>query len=94
MACQRHIAAARLVSDYDFNNTYVHVIAREDLQLNRPRRGDRHGLPPDVPEPTITVPARAASQASMLYEDRDGAQRVLDKWTPRVHTQPPAIARC
>ena len=31
---QRHVAAARLVSDYDFNNTYQYIIAREDLQLN------------------------------------------------------------
>jgi hypothetical protein len=26
---QRHIAAARLVTDYDFNNTYQYVINRE-----------------------------------------------------------------
>jgi hypothetical protein len=84
---QRHIAAARLVSDYDFNNTYQYVIAREDLQLNwlRDAVTDMGVLPPDVPEPTITVTGKGPQvQASMLHEDRDGAQRFLDKWTPRV----------
>src|SRR5918993_864718 len=31
---QRHFAGAQSVSDYDFNNTYQYVIAREDVQLN------------------------------------------------------------
>ena len=47
---QRHVAAARLVSDYDFNNTYQYIIAREDLQLNwlRDAVTDMGGVPPDV----------------------------------------------
>ena len=51
---QRHVAAARLVSDYDFNNTYQYIIAREDLQLNwlRDAVTDMGSVPPDVPEPT------------------------------------------
>ena len=31
---QRHEAAARVVSNYDFNNTYQYVIAREDTHLS------------------------------------------------------------
>ena len=31
---QRHVAAARHVPNYDFNNTYQYVICREDVQLN------------------------------------------------------------
>ena len=30
---QRHAAAAQLVGNYDFNNTYQYVIAREDMHL-------------------------------------------------------------
>ena len=30
---RRHVAAARHISHYDFNNTYQYVIAREDVQL-------------------------------------------------------------
>ena len=48
----RHVASARVVADYDFNNTYQYVIAREDLQLNWVRDAvtDMGGVPPDVPE--------------------------------------------
>ena len=31
---QRHEAAARVVSNYDFNNTYQYVIAREETHLS------------------------------------------------------------
>ena len=84
---QRHIAAARLVSDYDFNNTYQYVIAREDLQLNwlRDAVTDMGALPADVPEPTLAGNGKGVQlQASMLQEDRNGAQAFLDKWKPRV----------
>ena len=84
---QRHIAAARLVSDYDFNNTYQYVIAREDLQLNwlRDAVTDMGALPADVPEPAIAANGKGAQlQAAMLQEDRNGAQAFLDKWKPRV----------
>ena len=30
---QRHVAAARLVTDYAFNNAYQYVINREDVHL-------------------------------------------------------------
>ena len=84
---QRHIAAARLVSDYDFNNTYQYVIAREDLQLNwlRDAVTDMGALPADVPEPTLAGNGKGVQlQASMLQEDRNGAQAFLDKWKARV----------
>jgi len=84
---QRHIAAARLVSDYDFNNTYQYVIAREDLQLNwlRDAVTDMGGQPPEIPEPSLKSSGKAAEmQKSMLQTDRDGAQAFLDKWRPRV----------
>ncbi len=84
---QRHVAAARLVSDYDFNNTYQYVIAREDLQLNWLRDAvmDMGGALPDIAEPTLTAHGKAASvQTSALQEDRDAAQAFVDKWRPRV----------
>ncbi len=84
---QRHIAAARLVSDYDFNNTYQYVIAREDLQLNwlRDAVTGMGAVPPDLPEPTISATGKGAQvQAAMLQEDRSGAHAFLEKWRPRV----------
>jgi hypothetical protein len=84
---QRHVAAARLVSDYDFNNTYQYIIAREDLQLNwlRDAVTDMGNVPPDVPEPALSGNGKGAQvQASILKEDRDGAQAFIDKWKARV----------
>jgi hypothetical protein len=84
---QRHIAAARLVSDYDFNNTYQYIIAREDVQLNwlRDAVTEMGAVPPDVPEPKISASGKGAQQqASILKEDRGLAQAFLDKWKPRV----------
>ena len=82
---QRHIAAARLVPDYDFNNTYQYVIAREDLQLNwlRDAITDMGGNLPEIAERTLTVTGKGA-QGTILQEDRAGAQSFLDKWQPRV----------
>jgi len=82
---QRHIAAARLVSDYDFNNTYQYVIAREDLQLNwlRDAVTDMGGSPPEIAEPTLTGTGKGV-QAAILQEDRASAQSFLDKWKTRV----------
>jgi hypothetical protein len=86
---QRHVAAARLVSDYDFNNTYQYIIAREDLQLNwlRDAVADMGGVPSDVPEPTISRNGKGTQiQAAILKEDRDRAEAFLDQWKPRVQS--------
>jgi predicted transposase YdaD len=82
---QRHIAAARLVPDYNFNNTYQYVIAREDLQLNwlRDAITDMGGNPPEIAEPTLTTTGKGA-EATILQEDRGNAQSFLDKWQRRV----------
>ena len=86
---QRHVAAARFVSDYDFNNAYQYVIAREDLQLNwlRDAVTDLGGQPADVAEPEVRPSGRGAdAQRSVITEDRDAAQAFVDRWRPRVDT--------
>jgi hypothetical protein len=84
---QRHVAAARYVPDYDFNNTYQYVIAREDVQLNwlLDAIADLGGAADPVPEPTITVTGKAAAaQAGIIREDRDAAQTFVEHWRDRV----------
>jgi hypothetical protein len=84
---QRHVAAARLVTHYDFNNTYQYVIAREDLQVNwlRDAISDMGGVPPDVPEPTITPSGKGVeAQSAVIEDDRQGAHAFLEKWRDRV----------
>ena len=67
---QRHVAAARLISNYEFNNTYQYVIAREDLQLNwlRDAVTSMGAVPPDVPEPAIALKGKAIPSRSPLVE--------------------------
>ncbi len=92
---RRHQASARHVSDYDFNNTYQYVIAREEMhvtwvrdgildvsgQINAPVAGEAE----DPAEPAIQASGKGA-QATVMAQDRDGAQAFVDKWRPRVAT--------
>ena len=92
----RHVAAARVVSHYDFNNTYQYIIAREDMHvrwladavLDLAGQLDEH-VPGDV------EPAGKGDEAqrSVLGEDSDRSQRFLDKWRPRVEALPNARHR-
>jgi hypothetical protein len=93
---QRHVAVARHVPDYDFNNTYQYVIAREDVQLNwlRDAITGMNGSLDDVPEPTIHTSGKAADvQSELIGEDRTEAQSFVDKWRPRIEAMPNARHR-
>jgi len=92
---RRHEAAARSISDYDFNNTYQYVIAREDMHVSWVRdailkvsgqpNDEAAGLADDVAEPEIQVNGKgAAAQSSVIAPDRDAAQAFVDKWRPRI----------
>ena len=85
---QRHAAAARLVVDYNFNNTYQYVINREDVQISWLRDAISElggGTVEDVPEPQIQATGNHADrQAAVIREDRDGAQAFGDRWRDRV----------
>ncbi len=84
----RHVAAARHVVDYNFNNTYQYVINREDLHLSwiRDALSELGGAVPDDPaEPQIQTRGKAIdAQASVVREDRDGAQAFVERWRPKV----------
>jgi hypothetical protein len=93
---QRHVAAARYVSHYDFNNTYQYIIAREDVQLNwlRDAITDMGGVLEEVPEPEISSSGKAAEALARLFtEDRDSAQAFVDSWRPRLEAMPNARHR-
>jgi hypothetical protein len=93
---QRHVAVARHVPHYDFNNTYQYVIAREDVQLNwlRDAITDMGGTLEDVPQPEIPTSGKPDDvQSQLIGEDRDGAQQFVGKWRPRVEAMPNARHR-
>jgi hypothetical protein len=93
---QHHVAVAKHVPHYDFNNTYQYVIAREDVQLNwlRDAIADMGGTLEDVPEPEIHMSGKADDvQLQLIGEDRDAAQQFVGKWRPRVEAMPNARHR-
>ena len=88
---RRHEEAARHVSDYDFNNTYQYVIAREEMHVSwvadavqdvSMDLGLGDAKLDDVAEPSIA--AGKGAQAAAIAQDRDGAQAFVDKWRPLV----------
>ena len=84
---RRHEAAARYIGDYDFNNTYQYVIAREDMHVRWV--GDAivaaDGQLDAVPEPQIEVSGKGKdAQTAIIKQDRDAAQAFVDKWRPIV----------
>jgi hypothetical protein len=92
---QRHVAAARHIPNYDFNNTYQYVICREDVQLNwlSDAISDMGGEPDQVPEPQLPDSKGESAQSRLLAEDRDAAQAFVDKWRPRLEAMPNARHR-
>ncbi|MGE3507279.1 MAG: hypothetical protein AB7N65_00155 [Vicinamibacterales bacterium] len=81
-AVLHHIAGARLVSQYDANNTYQYVVNREETQLAWLRTAimDLGGpIPNDVPEQT-----RTGKAAQVFEDDARAAKAFIEKWTPRV----------
>jgi hypothetical protein len=97
---QRHIAVARHVAHYDFNNTYQYIIARESTHVQWVGDAivDLGGQPEDQPLPDIAAAAKgkgkaAAREASLIAEDRDAAQAFVDTWRPRIEKHPNARHR-
>ncbi|MBI3401031.1 MAG: hypothetical protein HY048_06395 [Acidobacteria bacterium] len=95
----RHQAAARLVGQYDANNTYQYIINREDVQLSwlavaltelqAPVTDDAAG-PPDRSLPGKNAKAAAAIAQTIFGEDARDAQAFVDRWEPRVEAMPNA----
>jgi hypothetical protein len=92
---QRHVAAARHVPHYDFNNTYQYVICREDVQVNwlSDAITDLGGELEQVPEPEMPASKGESAQIALFTQDRDAAQAFVDKWRPRLEAMPNARHR-
>jgi hypothetical protein len=88
----RHQAHARLVGQYDANNTYQYIINREEVQLTwvSAAIADAGAALPETPATAAAVepsPSRgkAAEAARAVFEaDRSDAQAFMDRWRPRV----------
>ena len=85
---QRHAAVARQVADYDANNTYQYVIAREDVHLSWLEAAlvEAGGNPDVVEEPPITA-SRVGAKADfmpLVKEDMRLVDAFVAKWRPQL----------
>ena len=93
---QRHVAAARHIKDYEINNAYQYIIAREDMQIRWLHDAivDAGGMSEDIPEPEVNVQGKGrARQNAILSQDRDLARTTVEKWSARVDGLPNARHR-
>jgi hypothetical protein len=89
---QRHEASARVVSHYDFNNTYQYVIAREETHLAWVQNAlAEFGV--SLPGPAKPFPAPEALKGKkiqpaafkpILLEDAHALRTFVDHWRPRI----------
>lgn len=82
---QRHVASARLVSDYDINNAYQYVIAREETHVYWVHRA-LLDVGATVPAEFTPTDVATGSVRDIAAGDAQVNQRFVDQWTPRVAT--------
>lgn len=87
---QRHVAVAKLVSDYEFNNAYQYLINREDthLQWLEAAISRQGGTPAVVGEATVTAASADKKNPNgkflpLVSEDSKSAGDFVAKWRPR-----------
>jgi hypothetical protein len=86
-ALLRHEAHARLVGQYDANNTYQYIVNREEVQLTwvSAAIADAGAALPAVAAPAEEPRTKGPDAARKIFEaDRLDAQAFLDRWRPRV----------
>jgi hypothetical protein len=90
---QRHEAGARVVSNYDFNNAYQYVIAREETQLSWLRSAlDDLGLAwpsagAEIPVPAVAKSGRhvdVSAFRAILDDDARHLAAFVERWRARI----------
>ena len=84
---EAHVAGAAFVADYDFNNTYQYIIAREDMHLRWliDAIAELGGSVEDARAAERRVTGKGPdAQARIIREDRDAAQAFVERWRDRV----------
>lgn len=86
---ERHVAVARHVDHYDFNNTYQYAINREDVHLAWLEAAIRElgGTPDSVPAVDLPSPGKSGKTnafTGLVQEDARTAEALVARWRPRV----------
>ncbi len=80
----RHEAGARLVRQYDANNTYQYIINREETQLSWLGHAILE-LGGDVPANSMASGSEPSAKGNAIFEaDARDAQRFVDRWRPQI----------
>ncbi len=86
----RHVRGAQAIGDYEINNTYQYIIAREEVHLDWLRRAcDDMGGTATPSSEALPVPAtgRGVERERAVIDDDARQQRAfIDRWAPRVDT--------
>jgi hypothetical protein len=83
---QRHVAHARQIGDYEFNNAYQYIIAREDVHLQwlEAALAELGVTPDEMPEPDVPKLGRKEGFSTFLSGDSHDAEAFVARWRPRV----------
>jgi hypothetical protein len=83
----QHQAGARLIGQYDANNTYQYIVNREEAQLTWVATAvtELGGTVADAAEPVRAAKGKPEAAAQAIFEeDLQDAQRFVDRWRPRI----------
>jgi len=83
----QHMSHARLVGQYDANNTYQYVVNREDVQLSWLAKAiaELGGTEPQpAATPTETITSGPGTVRALFEQDARAAQAMVERWRPRV----------
>ena len=84
----RHQAGARLVGQYDANNTYQYIVNRDEVQLSWIAKAieELGGTLVDQTEPSRAGASRKSGSDAhrIIEEDARDSQTFVERWRPRV----------
>jgi hypothetical protein len=84
-AVARHLTAARVVGQYDFNNTYQYIINREETQLTWVAEAIAElGGTVDGAESAPSQAAGAGDERGANDQDIREAEAFVERWRPRI----------
>jgi hypothetical protein len=89
----RHQAGARLIAQYDLNNTYQYIVNRDAVQLSwlETAIAELGGSIDEQSEPQRSITGNRAEIARhVLEEDARDSQAFVDRWRSRIEAMPNA----
>jgi hypothetical protein len=85
----RHEDVAGFVTDYDINNAYQYIIAREQTHLSWLQHALLDlgaAIPGDPPRDTVTAAKGAEAWKALAADDARLNAQFVERWRPRIET--------